>query len=142
MLSWPADPTEITVSHNQAEESTGEHRFSEADVSEELSQDLHQEIWTKIDNEVEASGNTGDRRPDRSNVARDPKEVQEIIRYRRARQRMWLVYLHGNHGDDTSEEWSDEVHRQLRDWTALETIMQDKANAEYLGVVRHNLTSY
>ena len=124
------------------EESTSEYRLSETEVSEELSQDLHQEIWTEINKHVEASGNTGDLTALRSNIARDREKVQEIVRCRRARHRRWLAYIHGNHGDETSEEWSDEVHRQLRAWTALETVMQDRANAEYLEEVRSNVASY
>ena len=60
---------------------------------------------------------------------------------------MWLAYIHGNQvghelRDETSEEWSDEVHRQLRGCTALETEVQDRANVENLGVVRRNVARY
>ena len=41
--------------------------------------------------------------------------------------------------DVTSEKWSEDVHRQLRAWTAFESEVQDRANTEYLALVRRNV---
>ena len=44
--------------------------------------------------------------------------------------------------DETSDQWSDEVHRQLGAWSALESEVQDRANTEHLAVVRRNIARY
>ena len=44
--------------------------------------------------------------------------------------------------DETSEEWTDEVHRQQRAWTDLETELQDQATAQFLAVVRRMCASH
>ena len=38
--------------------------------------------------------------------------------------------------DDTSEEWSDEVHRQSQAWTRMETEVRDKATTQFLACVQ------
>ena len=42
----------------------------------------------------------------------------------------------------TSEEWSDEEHCKLRTCTALEAEVQARVNAEYIEVVKRNVSIY